>query len=296
METLEAHLEIPIYSLEQSTTMGNRMFELIKANGQFRKHKANFLRPHRKDYYMLALVKEGDSKHWVDMVPYTLKPDTFYFSTPDQIHVKERSVPFYGTMLMFSKEFLAIGDNVSLKSLPIIHNIHGGHELQLSKEDLAFIEDLLDKMYAEYNNVKDYKSNMIQAYLRVLLIYVSRLYNEQFTQSDLLAERGVLKKYLSLIDKHFTELHEVSAYAKYLNISASHLSDVIKQQSGRSAIEHIHERLILEAKRLLFHTDCSVKEIAFQLGFEDASYFNRFFKRSTSTTPLAFRTTRNMYY
>ena len=75
------------------------------------------------------------------------------------------------------------------------------------------------------------------------------------------------------------------------------LSEVVKEQSGKPAISHIHERLILEAKRLLFHTDGSVKEIAYDLGFEDDSYFNRFFKRITQQTPSEYRKhIRGMYH
>ncbi len=68
-------------------------------------------------------------------------------------------------------------------------------------------------------------------------------------------------------------------------------------QSGRPAIKHIHERLVLEARRLLFHTDNSLKEIGFDLGFSDASYFNRFFKRETGVTPAGYRSNiRKMYH
>jgi AraC family transcriptional activator of pobA len=71
----------------------------------------------------------------------------------------------------------------------------------------------------------------------------------------------------------------------------------VKEQSGKSAIMHIHERIVLEAKRLVFHTNSSVKEIAFELGFEDASYFNRFFKRLTGITPVEYKNAiRKMYH
>lgn len=66
----------------------------------------------------------------------------------------------------------------------------------------------------------------------------------------------------------------------------------MKAQSGKPAIKHVHERLVLEARRLLFYTDQSLKEIAFGLGFSEASYFSRFFKRETDLTPLAYRTSR----
>jgi AraC-like DNA-binding protein len=74
-----------------------------------------------------------------------------------------------------------------------------------------------------------------------------------------------------------------------LNISISHLNALIKEQSGKTVMMHVHDRQTLEAKRLLYSTSMSVKEIAFDLGFKDASYFNRFFKRVASVTPLAYR-------
>ena len=138
---------------------------------------------------------------------------------------------------------------------------------------------------------------MLMSYMRVLAIYLSRLYTAQFSSSEALPDRVLLKKYLAKIEENYNEQHEVACYADMLNISAGHLSDVVKEQSGKPAIAHIHERLILEAKRLLFHTDQSIKELAFGLGFEDASYFNRFFKRIVGDTPVAYRTTiREMYH
>lgn len=83
----------------------------------------------------------------------------------------------------------------------------------------------------------------------------------------------------------------MQAYAQLLHLSANHLNTIIKEQSGKTVLQHLHARQLLEAKRLLYHTDLSVKEIAFELGFQDAAYFTRFFKRLTGTTPLAYRAT-----
>lgn len=167
----------------------------------------------------------------------------------------------------------------------------------MSQDDVVFIDDIMEKIYAEYHSKYNWQQSMLMAYLQVLLIYVSRLYTQQFSHSVIFTKRLLLKKYLSKIEESYTELHEVTDYANMLNISAGHLSELVKEQSGKPAIAHIHERLILEAKRLLFHKNHSVKEIAFQLGFEDPSYFNRFFKRLTSHTPVEYRNTfREMYH
>lgn len=287
---------IPSYTLQQVNPAHSRMFELLELKGQFKQHPEIFLAPHRKDYYLLVLVKQGSSRHWVDMALYTLKPDTFYFSVPLQVHVKEQAEPLIGTMLCFTDEFLALAENESLRQMPIIQNIHNGHELNLDAGNVAFIEDIFAKMLLEFNQRNDWRNSMLLAYLRILVIYLSRLYTEQFSQAQT-GDRLLLKKFRALIDVHFGELHDVAAYSDLLYISAGHLSEVVKQQSGKTAIEHIHERLLLEAQRLLFHTEYSVKEIAFRLGFEDASYFNRFFKRLNGQTPAMYRKlSREMYH
>jgi AraC-like DNA-binding protein len=288
---------IPKYALEPDPVTGNKMFRMNRVGCGVSTMRSDFLAPHRKDYYFLVLVRKGSSRHWIDMTPYTLKPDTFYFTVPHQVHLKEEAAPLTGMIIGFTAEFLALDGNSVLNQLPIIQNPHNGHELSLSPEDVLFLEDILDKVYTEYQTKNNWQHGMLIAYMHVLLIYLSRLYTVQFNNSDLAPDRVLLKRYLARIEESYTELHDVSAYADLLNISAGHLSESVKQQSGKPAIAHIHERLILEAKRLLFHTEKTIKEIAFELGFEDASYFNRFFKRLTRVTPVEYRqSSREMYH
>lgn len=286
---------IPIYSLFESSSIGSTMFEIIESKGEIRRRKADFLIPHRKDYYMLVYVRKGNSRHWVDGISYTLKPHTLYFATPEQIHVKEKSQPLQGTFVYFTEEFLQLEENKLLRELPIIANPDNGHELTLTSQDVNYLEDTFNKMLAEFSADHDWRNSMLQAYLRVLLIYVSRRYTEQYEETTT-SEYAQLKKFRSHIERHFTSKHQVSEYADLMSVSPGHLNDLVKSQSGKTAIEHIHERIVLEAKRHLLHTDWTMKEIAFELGFEDAAYFGRFFKRLTGDTPAAYRTNiREMY-
>jgi AraC family transcriptional activator of pobA len=137
---------------------------------------------------------------------------------------------------------------------------------------------------------------MLAAHLEVLLIYLSRLYLQQFPADEEAGDKRLLQQYRVKIEECFRERHDVGAYAALLHVTAGHLGEVVKAQSGKPAIAHIQERLVLEARRLLFHTDNPVKEIAFDLGFADASYFTRFFKRETGTPPASYRASiRKMY-
>lgn len=286
------------HALAPDLVTGSQMFSINKVDSSVSYLRKDFLVPHRKDYYFWAFVKNGSSKHWIDMKPYTLQPNTLYFTIPPQVHLKEEPMPLTAISVGFTEEFLALEENTQLRQLPIIQNPDNGHELILSDADVVFIEDILEKICAENaNNQNGWQHTMLMSYMRVLMIYLSRLYVEQFRNADTRPDRLLLKRYLTKIEENYTQHHEVAAYADMLNITAGHLSDVVKEQSGRSAIAHIHDRLIIETKRLLFHTDNSIKEIAFRLGFEDASYFNRFFKRLVNDTPVAYRTTiREMYH
>ncbi len=298
MPTIATQTQVPVYTLEQSSAKGSKHFEIAEHRGLTEKQKSLFFVPHRNAFYKLVFVRQGTSRHWVDMVPHNIKPNTIYFSTPQQIVLKEEATgPFSGASVYFTEDFLGIEATGVLKQLAIIQNIHNGHELVLQPNDIAFIEDILAKLRHEFENKMNLHKSMLLAYLQVLLIYISRLYTEQYANKNVPADRELLKKFKALIAENFVVAHEVADYAGMLNLSAGHFSEQIKEQSGKTAIEHIHDRLLLEAKRMLFHTEYPVKEIAYRLGFEEASYFNRFFKRLANTTPLSYRhTIRKMYH
>ncbi|UOR04927.1 AraC family transcriptional regulator [Hymenobacter aerilatus] len=295
MQLLTApNLRIPTYPLEtdgQLASLQVRSMTRVAVHG-----KNDLLVPHRKDYYFLALLWEGSGRHWIDTVPYTLKPGTLYFTVPHQVHLKEELQPVSGFNINFTEEFLALDGSGTLRQLPIIQNPYNGHELHLTPADMAFVQDILGKLYAEYQAAHTWQHAMLLAYMNVLLVYLSRLYTTQYRAPEGADDAVLLGKFRARIEASFARHHDVAAYAAMLHLSAGHLSDVVKEQSGKSAITHIHERLVVEAKRLLFHTEYTSKEIAFQLGFEDASYFNRFFKRLTQQTPLQYRSgVREMY-
>lgn len=184
-----------------------------------------------------------------------------------------------------------------MNKLPLIQNPQNGFELLLTDADIVFVEDIFQKIRIEAQQPGEWQQRMLIAYLTVLLTYLSRLYTEQYKGNDISADKLLLKRFLTKVDANFQQCHEVSDYAAMFHITAGHLSEVIKNQSGKPAIKLIHERLIMEARRLLFHTNDSLKEIAFGLGFSDASYFNRFFKRETGDTPAGYRSKiREMYH
>lgn len=288
--------QLPVYSLVPDKSTNNKNFRVYNFEGNL-PDEGDLLLPHRKDYYLIVLMRKGGTRQWIDMTPFTLKSNTVYFYVPNRIIVKEGIEELWSTGIAFTKEFLSLQENASLTKLPILESPHGGHELLLTDENLEYVEDLLTKINIEYKKPNHWQQQMLAAYLTLLLTYLSRLYFEQYNAQESSQEKNLLKDYQAKINESFRELKEVGDYASLLNISAGHLSEIVKNQSGKPAIKHIHERLVLEARRLLFHTNHSLKEIAFELGFSDASYFNRFFKREAALTPAAYRSKiREMYH
>ena len=296
MHILSQNQQVPVYLLEPDEVAGNKYFRVYNYEGSL-PNQSELLVPHRKDHYLLVFIRRAGSRQWIDMTPYMLKDNTIYFTGPNQIIVKEEFKQLWSTGIAFTGEFLSFQENASLSRLSLIQNPQSGYELLLTEADINFVEDMLARINIEYQQPGEWQQRMLGAYLTILLTYLSRLYTEQYKENDTSVDKLLLKKFQAKVNECFRELHEVGDYASLLHISAGYLSEVVKIQSGKPAIKHIHERQVMEARRLLFHTNNSLKEIAFDLGFSDASYFNRFFKRETGVTPAGYRASiRKMYH
>ena len=126
--------------------------------------------------------------------------------------------------------------------------------------------------------------------LQLFLIYCNNataMNQKQLSQDNTAV--CLLRDFRDLVDEKFQSWHKVKDYAAHLHITAKHLSKTVKDICGRSAKQLIQDRLTLEAKRLLIHTDLPVKQIAFHLGFDQPLHFSAFFKKTTMTSPTKYR-------
>lgn len=151
--------------------------------------------------------------------------------------------------------------------------------------------DLLYQVFVdEFEDKDSLQEDMLRILLKRLIIKITRLYKQQANLSRIPTEElDVVRQYNLLVEKNFKEWHQVQDYANKMNKSPKTLSNLFAQYNAKSPLKIIHERVILEAKRLLIYTDFSVKEIAFEIGFEEVPPFNRLFKKITNSTPTKFR-------
>jgi len=168
--------------------------------------------------------------------------------------------------------------------------------LYLSPGEEETIWSLVRTMHKEtYNNTDDYSKQILLAHLGTLLAYSQRFYKRQFI-NRIQTTSAYASRFQQLLDAYYNEnkLHQsglptVSCMADKFNVSPRYLSDLLKQETGKTALELIHIHLIKEAKNLLTEGKMNISEISFSLGFENANYFARLFKKEVGIPPNVFR-------
>jgi AraC family transcriptional regulator, transcriptional activator of pobA len=250
--------------------------------------------PHRHNFHIIVFLKEakGTGTHSIDFVKHKLKPNVVYLIRAGQVHMFENInvQAVDATTITFPKEF------IFPLLPPILEDSENVNEINLSGTDFDYLYDILFRIQIEYDSKSDWNANIIQNYLGIILMHLSRIYLESKKKINPVVDDSMVIKYKHLVNEKYLEFRQVSDYANMLCLTPGHLNDKIKEQTGGTAKDLINERIILEAKRLLFYDEGSIKEIAEKLKFEDVPYFNRFFKTHTSQTPLDFRLKiRKMY-
>lgn len=165
--------------------------------------------------------------------------------------------------------------------------------ITLADEDIDKMQRLLTVFEEEFGSDEDIKGSMLRMLLVRLIINITRLAKKQYLGTEEVNEEkfNLIRQFNLLVERHFRKEHQVSFYANLLHKSPKTVANIFSLYSKKTPLQTIHERIITEAKRLFYFTDKSVKEIADDLGFEDAAHFSKFFKNYTSINPSELRKT-----
>ncbi len=234
---------------------------------------------------------KGGGTHEIDFETFAVENNSIHFISPGQIHLLNRDAKSKGYVILFSREFYHLGNrNIdALYDLLFLNKNSLNPTIKIPDNLLSVFITQIQHIQSEFNSSNPDKLELLYTYLQVLLIQSKRLF---LSQSDALPRNPgteMLQRFKVSVEKNFTHTHKVSSYADMLCVTPSHLNDVIQESAGISASQLIHERLILEAKRMLFHSNESISQIASSLSFEDSSYFTRFFKKHSGMPPGDFR-------
>lgn len=249
----------------------------------------DFKRPHRHNYFEFFLFTEGGGTHYIDFTGYEIAPHSVHIIFPSQIHLLKRSGA-RGHILVCPKE--------TVHTLPkVFYAQLFSHRFAapcLLFDDAGFerLMASLTELQEELHGKDALSQTLVQHHLAAVLAQCIR-HGEQLPPPAVNHQPRHLDAYrhfAALLEAQFDARHSVAEYATQLCMTPKSLNQSIQAVTGKTCQELLHDRILTEAQRLLLYSDERSKEIAYALGFKDASYFNRFFKRGTGLTPGDFRT------
>lgn len=264
-------------------------FGISRMEDIYEKHQGKPDEPHRHDFFTLIFAEKAKGTHYIDFHRYDLTSNQMYFISPGQVHQIIEDEKSYGYAVVFSSDFL-IQSNIPLafiEDLNLFNDFSENPPLEITKEAHGTIKRYLEDMLDFYHSDVTFKLEAIGSLLKLVLVLSNTMCDIKPVISD--ASDHVMRHFKRLINEHYKEWHNTTVYADVLNITPDHLNKVIKFRSGKSAKAHIQSRITVAAKRLLYFTDLSSKEIGFELGFSEPANFSAFFKTCTGVSPSKFR-------
>lgn len=245
--------------------------------------------PHRHDHYVCFFIESGELNFSVDFQPVEIRRPSLLISSPGQVHKLGYAKDITGWGLAFNASF------IDQDSRMIIENSFTKVALlNLGDTEKKWFSGILQLIYSSVHEEKE--AHFAQALIQTLLnsfFYKSAAIFQ--TQEDVRSRNystrsiEITKQFRQLVKEHFPKLKKPADYASKMALTVSYLNDTVKSTTGFHATWLIQQEIFREAQRLLFYTDKSVKEVAFQLGYDDYKYFIRMFGKITGMSPASFR-------
>jgi AraC-like DNA-binding protein len=247
--------------------------------------------PHRHSYYQIVWITQGAGLHATDFQEHAIEPEVIFPISPGQVHVVRVDRRLHGYMLLFTGDFLALegpaADTTAIADLPLFRPGIPNPVITPTGEESHQLRVIAEDLLTEFSADAAWRRDMLRARLQTLLLALGRVALRLGV--SLAPPASSVAQFQALVEERFRRVHRVSDYARLLALTPGHLNDLTKAATGQTASALIDSRLILEAKRLLAHSDAPTGEIAAELGFPDPSYFGRFFRRHVAQSPGAFR-------
>lgn len=247
----------------------------------------------RSESFEVLFITQGTGSYEIDLFDHQFESPVVFALAPGQIRKLDLSGPskgwlvrFHSSVFSYEKEFFDFVIDTCLfdaaSMCPIIN---------VPREFASILDDLFARMLEEQENGEQDSGIVISSYLRILVTHINRLKREKLAETIPLNDPSyvLFRNFRIELEKRFREEHSPSAFARTLGTDPKTLNAVSKRFAGSSAGRLIRDRLVLEARRSLLNDPVSVKELSYDLGFDDPAYFTRFFKKHTGEAPLHFR-------
>lgn len=243
---------------------------------------------HRHDFFFILALEKGDGYHEIDFTSYKVLDHSVFFIRPGQVHQLELKAGCTGYLIEFNTEFYHPKDKLSNHRLRKASN---KNYCELEIDRFKKLQAILISIWDEFTTREEGYQHVIKSSLDIFFIeFVRQSPNPKgIPNASKSYSQERFEEFFELLDKHIATHKQLSQYTDLMNLSPYQLNEITKSSIGKTASELINEHVILEAKRYLLATTNQVKDIADNLGYEDTSYFIRFFKKHTGYSPEAFR-------
>ena len=256
------------------------------------KHVAKYFPTHRHKYYELVIITdclEGSYSHNIDFITYPLQAGRIYFIAPGQAHawnIKQYNKEYKGFLITFNEDFILNGNKLLERELlKLFDPMDTTPYIEFDPKYFYETFPTMSLLEMEYLK-KSANYSLLRALLETLLHYMSALKLKHNETLDFNCQRLVAVR--KLIEKHYKQERHVEFYARKMGLSAKRINEISRELSGQTITQLIHRRLLLEAKREIISPSKTIHSISDELGFENPSYFTRFFKKHEGITPTAF--------
>ena len=247
--------------------------------------------PEQIDAYRIFWIKKGSGKYYIDFESYSFDDNILFFLSPGQVFSVDSEAIEEAYKLTFLRDFYCIQthDKEVACNGVLFNNIYDTPFLQPTENDTVKLELIITSLVDELNQSETGQYDMLQAYLKQFIVHAVRIKKEHYQIKDDI-ESQLFKDFSLLVEQNYKTLHSVTEYANRLGISPKSLTKHFQKTGIQTPSDFIKNRIILEAKRQLLYSSDSVKQIAFNLGYNDPAYFTRFFTKSTTKSPIHFKT------
>jgi AraC-like DNA-binding protein len=251
----------------------------------------------RKDFYKICLTTGKSRIHYADR-SFETEGTVLFFGNPHIPYSWETlSSTYTGYTCLFSEEFLSLSERTESLHQSTLFRVGGTPVLNISNEQRAFLNTIFQKMIEEQQSDYVYKADLTRNYINLILHEALKLQPSENHHQHKNAASRITQVFLELLERQFPiesienplRMKTPMDFANGLAVHVNHLNRSVKEITGKSTSTHISKRIITEAKALLLHTNWTIAEVAYALGFEYPTYFNNYFKRITGKSPSSIR-------
>lgn len=285
-------MHLPILNIKQfQNSSEDHFYTNIFSKHLIENHHA-ITTPHKHDFYLSVLFTQGSGTHEIDFNSYPIEKGALFFLKPGQTHNWWLSEDIEGYIFFHSKSYYDLHySRKSVVDFPFFYSSQNSPYLLLQSDQMTKIEPLFQSILDEFRNEDLMQHQKIKSLIDLLYIDIARWCVGNRLQDVSKSNSYVLKIYQleNLIEQHYLTHKLASTYAEWMHMTPKHLNRITKTTLGKTTSELIIERVLLEAKRMLVHSENQLTDIADHLGFIDYAYFSRVFKSKTGENPSDFQ-------